>query len=245
VTHRGQVAAGWQVRRLLLVAGCLVPICVAAASGDRVAAAPSAIDEPAIADVQAVRLEPPESSTTVPTTDPGGVVIRPNAPLLLVVSGDAGVVVNLDHMVTAAGACHLGQAADGSVLPDPACTPGAVSTRVTQENLATTICTTGYTTTVRPSSSATNTIKSMNYVAYAQVHDARDENDHLVPLELGGANDPRNLWNEPPVVGQLSTTNPKDAVENALRRAVCAGRIALAVAQLRIARDWTTALAGL
>jgi hypothetical protein len=42
----------------------------------------------------------------------------------------------------------------------------------------------------------------------------RGEYDHLVPLELGGApDDPRNLWFEPG-----PTPNPKDAVENKMKR---------------------------
>jgi hypothetical protein len=63
------------------------------------------------------------------------------------------------------------------------------------------------------------------------------ELDHLVPLELGGASDTRNLWAEPGTV-----PNEKDPVEGRLHRAVCAGVITLADAQHRIATDWTTAL---
>ena len=163
---------------------------------------------------------------------------------LLVVDGDSGVIVDLNLMVTAAGVCHFHTASDRSPLPDPSCTPGVISARVTQDDLSTTICASGYTATVRPSSSATNKVKALNYIAYAETPDPRDENDHLVPLELGGANDPRNLWNEPPMTGQLSTTNPKDTVENKLHALVCAGTMTLADAQHRIATDWTTALLG-
>jgi hypothetical protein len=60
------------------------------------------------------------------------------------------------------------------------------------------------------------------------------EYDHLVPLELGGAvNDARNLWPEPG-----GTPNPKDAVENDLRRMVCAGEMALGTAQRIVATGW-------
>jgi hypothetical protein len=58
----------------------------------------------------------------------------------------------------------------------------------------------------------------------------------LVSLELGGANDVKNLW---PEVGSLP--NPKDKVENALHRAVCSGKVTLAAAQHAIATDWMTA----
>ncbi len=61
------------------------------------------------------------------------------------------------------------------------------------------------------------------------------EYDHFVPLELGGAtNDPRNLWPEPG-----ASPNPKDAVEDQLRREVCAERISLAEAQREIVANWT------
>jgi hypothetical protein len=60
------------------------------------------------------------------------------------------------------------------------------------------------------------------------------EYDHLVPLELGGAtNDSRNLWPEPG-----PSPNPKDAVEDALRREVCDRQMSLADAQREIATDW-------
>ena len=62
------------------------------------------------------------------------------------------------------------------------------------------------------------------------------ELDHLVSLELGGANDVANLW---PEVG--SVPNPKDSVENDQHKAVCSGKVTLAAAQQAIASDWTTA----
>lgn len=63
------------------------------------------------------------------------------------------------------------------------------------------------------------------------------EYDHLIPLELGGApNDTRNLWPEPG-----GSPNPKDRLEDRLRREVCARRVSLAAARREIARDWVTA----
>jgi hypothetical protein len=67
------------------------------------------------------------------------------------------------------------------------------------------------------------------------------EEDHLISLELGGdPTDPRNLWPEPD-----ASPNPKDKIENYLHTAVCAGRISLHAAQVRIATDWTTAADGI
>jgi hypothetical protein len=62
------------------------------------------------------------------------------------------------------------------------------------------------------------------------------EYDHLIPLELGGANSASNLWPE-----QGKIPNPKDAIENALHEAVCSGRVSLTTAQHDIAHDWVTA----
>ncbi len=60
------------------------------------------------------------------------------------------------------------------------------------------------------------------------------EEDHLIPLELGGApSDPRNLW---PEYG--SSPNAKDRVENAARAAVCSGRMSLRSAQVDMATNW-------
>jgi hypothetical protein len=130
---------------------------------------------------------------------------------------------------------------DGGQLPDRACTPGAIDPAVTQQNIRSTICRSGYTTTVRPSESQTERAKfHVAYLAYHLRHSARSELDHLVSLELGGANDIANLW---PEVGKLP--NPKDKVENDLHRAVCAGKVLLAAAQQAIATDWTTAEARL
>jgi len=72
------------------------------------------------------------------------------------------------------------------------------------------------------------------------------QEDHLVPLELGGApRDPRNLWPEPNDVvlpdGTLIGSDAKDNLEDYLNRAVCSGAMALGDAQRLIAGDWIAA----
>jgi hypothetical protein len=125
---------------------------------------------------------------------------------------------------------------DHGELPDRSCTPGAVDPAVTQANIGSTICRSGYTTKVRPPESQTEKFKwDVAEPAYGQ-HDVSGELDHLVPLELGGANDARNLW-----VEAGSIPNPKDAVEDALNKAVCDGRMKLRAAQVAIARNWIKA----
>ncbi|MFF3585532.1 hypothetical protein ACFYX7_53425, partial [Streptomyces mirabilis] len=67
------------------------------------------------------------------------------------------------------------------------------------------------------------------------------EEDHLVPLELGGApRDPGNLWPEPHYGTKTAST--KDGTETKLKNAVCNGTITLSAARSAIKNKWTTAL---
>jgi hypothetical protein len=137
----------------------------------------------------------------------------------------------------APGSCH----ARGSglfSLPDPRCTPGAISAAVTQLNIDSTICRHGYTKTVRPSESVTEREKFASMDAYGDNGSPHDyEYDHLVSLELGGAlNDWRNLWPEPG-----ASPNLKDKVEDRLHELVCDRQISLASAQRQIAGSWIAA----
>jgi hypothetical protein len=135
------------------------------------------------------------------------------------------------------GTCRALGAGDFS-MPDPRCTPGAIDPAVTQRNLSRTICHAGYSESVRPPESITETEKRASLLAYGDRRSLRYyEYDHLVSLELGGArNDPRNLWPEPG-----ASPNPKDALENDLHARVCDGTLRLAAAQLTIARHWVSA----
>ena len=62
------------------------------------------------------------------------------------------------------------------------------------------------------------------------------EVDHLIPLELGGSNDIKNLWPQPdnPRPGD----GEKDQLENDLHARVCKGELSLADAQRCIASNW-------
>ena len=76
---------------------------------------------------------------------------------------------------------------DHGQLPDPRCTPGSIDPAVTQANLRSTICKSGYTKKVRPPESQTERFKyDVAYPAYRTPGSERTELDHLVPLELGG-----------------------------------------------------------
>lgn len=128
--------------------------------------------------------------------------------------------------------------------PDPRCTPGALNPAVTQATLATTICRSGWTTTVRPPESITEPEKLASMEAYGDYNSPSDyEYDHLVSLELGGAaNDPRNLWPEPDYqVRSGFYLNPKDHLERALNRMVCDRTMPLRTAQHLITDEWVAA----
>lgn len=109
--------------------------------------------------------------------------------------------------------------------------PGSVDPRVTQSNIASTVCKSGYTATVRPPVSYTNALKvkllrSHGYPLPASAY----ELDHEISLEIGGnPTDPNNLWLEP---YPLARTRDQD--EDRLHRAVCAGTITLTAAQAEI-----------
>jgi hypothetical protein len=68
------------------------------------------------------------------------------------------------------------------------------------------------------------------------------ELDHLVPLELGGADGMGNIWPEcGPAAAMLDDRyfKIKDRVENYLADEVKAGHMSLSAAQHGIAEDWT------
>ncbi|MFC8512137.1 hypothetical protein [Streptomyces sp. NPDC057257] len=131
-------------------------------------------------------------------------------------------------------------------LPDPTCQPGAYNPDVTQSTIGSTICVSGWTATVRPSTSYTNALKVEQIAEYGYDDTSTSdyEEDHLVPLELGGApKSEQNLWPEPRYGDETATS--KDSVENKLKKAVCNGTVSLSDARSAIASDWTTALSSL
>jgi hypothetical protein len=124
-------------------------------------------------------------------------------------------------------------------LPDFSITPGAVDGNITQDNINDTICVSGYTATIRPSTTYTNNIKRQLIVRYGynDTNMSSYELDHMIPLSIGGCPDcVENLWPEP-WEGEFGA-HAKDVLENRLHRAVCNGSITLAEAQRQI-MNWT------
>ena len=126
-----------------------------------------------------------------------------------------------------------------SVLPDSKCTPGATNPEVTQATISTTICKTGWTTTYREQepTSYYEDLKVEQIKAYGFTNtNTKDyEEDHFIPLELGGANAQANLW---PEYDAGKIPNEKDKVEDYLQKQVCDGNIPLAQARTEITTNW-------
>ena len=96
------------------------------------------------------------------------------------------------------------------------------------------ICVSGYSKTVRNVPSA---VKAQVYKAYGLTNTpGHYEVDHLISLELGGANDPKNLW--PQTYSGTWNAHVKDRLENTLHTMVCSGKVPLATAQHAISTDW-------
>jgi hypothetical protein len=131
------------------------------------------------------------------------------------------------------------------VVQNKKATPGMINKSVTQDNIATTVCKSGWTSTIRPTVTYTNKLKDTQlkttYASYVKIWGAAAsgyEEDHLISLQLGGdPSDPMNLWPQP-YAG--NGARKKDVVETALKRLVCAGTIKLKDAQKAIL-DWPTA----
>lgn len=195
----------------------------ASATGQAASASPAAT--PATGDIAG----PLAGGNAIPTTGPLRQVHSP------------GAVAVDEQLAPDQCAAKVIDAASGEVLPDPSCTPGAVDPAVTQDNIDSTICTSGYTTTVRPPASTTDRFKVTSLLAYREAANRTIELDHLVSLELGGANSASNLWPELNRTGATGTTNPKDAVEGTIHKAVCDHRVKLVDAQNAMAGNWVLA----
>jgi hypothetical protein len=138
---------------------------------------------------------------------------------------------------------------NGSPLPDPNCTPGAENPTVTLDVLRNPAFRTGC---IR-NCATTEQQKHVTYGWYSLTSppdntgpDQTCELDHLVPLELGGADTLDNIW---PQCGPDGVSlndryfKQKDLVENYLTAQVKSGAMDLETARHQIATDWTPFLA--
>jgi hypothetical protein len=145
------------------------------------------------------------------------------------------------------GGCQF-RTSNGYLLPDPQCTPGAINPQVTSEMLRNP----AFGTKCVRNKTTSETKKKATYTWYGLKRPAHNngatqvcELDHLVPLELGGADTLDNLW---PQCGPADVKlreryfKKKDLVENYLSSQVRKGRMSLKEAQDGIAQDWTAYL---
>ena len=144
----------------------------------------------------------------------------------------------------AAGACHS-SIRNGYPVPDPQCTPGGINSTVTVG----VIQDPGWRTRCIRDCQVSQAKKHIAYNWYQipnpQYNSGSNqicELDHLVPLELGGADGMGNIWPQcGPDDAELRNRyfKVKDRVENYLADEVKSGRIPLDAAQRGIASDWT------
>ena len=144
----------------------------------------------------------------------------------------------------AGGQCST-HMSNGYPLPDPNCTPGAINPSVTQEKLRNP----AFTTKCLRDNATTKAQKATTYQSYGIQHPAHNtgasqicELDHLISLELGGADTLDNIWPQcgpDEVVLMERYFKQKDTVENYLASQVRAGAMLLDEAQKGIATDWT------
>lgn len=113
---------------------------------------------------------------------------------------------------------------------------GELNPAVSQDNLKETACKANWTSTVRPSSQYTNALKLKQLKGYQDQDPSHYEEDHYIPLVLGGSpKSEKNLWPQS-YLGQYNARD-KDKVENYLHRQLCKGAITLIEAQKEI-RSW-------
>jgi len=134
---------------------------------------------------------------------------------------------------------------NGYPVPDLRCTPGGINPSITAQM----VTDSGFKTLCVRNCQSSEAQKHVTYRWYG-VQKPRSnsgqnqvcELDHLVPLELGGADGLGNIW--PECGPDFTALNDryfkiKDRVESYMAVEVKAGRIPLDAAQRGIASDWT------
>jgi hypothetical protein len=143
-----------------------------------------------------------------------------------------------------AGTCAT-RMSNGFPIPDSRCTPGAINPTLT----TTVLRDPGFRTSCVRDNTTTAAQKATTYKFYNVPHPKSNtgktqtcELDHLISLEIGGADTLDNIWPQcGPDRVQLRQRyfKQKDIVENYLAKQVKAGTMNLADVQRGIAQDWT------
>jgi len=240
--------------RIIVTSGVAVLLVLSVATSGSPSKATESAQE-ATSSTEAVTQPPTTTTTTEPSTTTASPTTTPPAtapPTTTAFAPAAATGIQIGpgpqaiytvQPQPAPGSCHY-TSIGSHPLPDPHCTPGAISPQVTQADNNSTIRSREYTDAIRPPEDITEQEQYASAAGYGYTGPLDvAEYDHLVPLELGGdPNDPANLWVEPPDnPNATSTANTKDLLENKLNDLVCSGRLSLAAARQAIASDPVTA----
>jgi hypothetical protein len=141
--------------------------------------------------------------------------------------------------------CDSGIKKNGFSVPDPKCTPGSINPTVKLSTLKNK----NFTTSCVRDKATSAPKKKTTYAAYGitppQSNTGKTQTcelDHLISIELGGADTLDNIWPQcGPADAELAQRyfKIKDGVENYLNVQVKAGQLTLDEAQKKIASDWT------
>jgi hypothetical protein len=139
--------------------------------------------------------------------------------------------------------CRYRAYPDHAVVPDPACTPGALDAAAVADP-GRTMCAAGWSRRARPSESYTEPLKIRGMVAYGSVGPpSAYEEDHLVAIEDGGSPRSRkNLW--PEYLYGAGGAVEKDKAEARVHDLICAGRLSVRQGAAALEGDWKRAVAG-
>jgi hypothetical protein len=182
-----------------------------------------------------------DHATPSPAAPPASVSPVRGAEGILQIVHTPRIVVD-DEWISPNG-CHAIQdySFAGQVRPDNRCTPGAADPAVTQSNIVTTICLSGYAASLTPPAAVLAPYFLRALKDYGMSPAPTIQFDYLIPISLGGASATANLWPEPNAAAATNSSNPKDLVESELNAAVCAGTITLATAVQAIDTNWEDA----
>jgi hypothetical protein len=192
-----------------------------------------------------------------PTTPPGATAPRAAAPRAARAPSCSFCPVTLSSQEASAFGAPSGQepngckagSVSGFPIPDPNCTPGGENPTVTLDVLRNSV----FRTACIRNCVTTEQKKHVTYGWYGVTSPPNNtgknqtcELDHLVPLELGGADTLDNIWPQcGPEGASLNDRyfKQKDLVENYLAAQVKAGAMDLETARHQVAKNWTKFLA--
>jgi hypothetical protein len=160
------------------------------------------------------------------------------------VDPQASVPLTNGPIKSGVGVCHIRMSPTGYPLPDPECTPGAINPTVTADILRNP----SWRTRCVRDGATTPAQKQSVYAAYGITPPKNNhgktqtcEIDHLVSIEMAGADTLDNLWPQcgPPHAPLAKRWfKIKDGIENHLTRGIKAGDEP-DTAQHGIAEDWS------